>query len=285
MDKVEKIPLERLFKSIATRPPYFALTNINFDKYNNVLTANVTPEQPLADELGPISTSEAGRHLALAGLSHIALNKKTINYYLVERAIVNRSKFIGDDKSLKIVSKISDVTNKKAKAKVKMTSLSGETIYDFFINYFIVSEKVFARKYQSKKIIPTPLNWTNPYKIFSQKTVTIEQTDRHIKSKLLPYSEQDCVGHYPKFSFIPVAILMQILFCEASKVLNQHFCDALKYRLIDADMTAKQLIPAHYSAELSTKITAIRKSKFTIESTISCDTTVVVALCKLEVVK
>ena len=62
MDKVEKIPLERLFKSIATRPPYFALTNINFDKYNNVLTANarttkVTPAQQLVDKLGSISTS------------------------------------------------------------------------------------------------------------------------------------------------------------------------------------------------------------------------------------
>ena len=78
MNSVDKILPERLFKSIVTRPPYFALTNISFDKYKNILTANVMREQLLGDEVGPISTREAGRHLALTGLSHIAFQRAVV---------------------------------------------------------------------------------------------------------------------------------------------------------------------------------------------------------------
>ena len=286
MNSVDKILPERLFKSIVTRPPYFALTNISFDKYNNILTANVMREQPLGDEVGPISTSEAGRHLALAGLSHIALNKKTVNYYLVERAVVNRSKFIGNDKKLKIISKISDVNDRKAKAKVRLTSLSGITIYEFFISYFIISEKVFKRKHRDQKIAPISLHQKNPYKNCTIKTVTVDEKDQCLKSKLLPFTEEDCLGHYPEFSFIPVAILMQALFSEASKVLKIHLRGAFKCRLLDAEMTAKQLIPANSSAELSTKIITAHKSNFTIESTVDCGkTNFAVAVCHLEILR
>ena len=73
---VKSVVTEELFQFIMTRPPYFALQNMSYDREKNVFLAEITPEQSLGAEIGPISSSEAGRHLAIAGLCHLALNRK-----------------------------------------------------------------------------------------------------------------------------------------------------------------------------------------------------------------
>ena len=79
---------------------------------------------------------------------------------------------------------------------------------------------------------------------------------------------------------------MQALFFEVSKILKLYLRDTFKYKLLDAEMTAKQLIPAHSSAELSTRIIATNKSNFTIESTVDCGkTNFAIALCNLEILR
>ena len=130
---IKRVSEEELFQLIMTRPPYFALQNMKLDKHNNIFTAEVVPEQSLGAEVGPISTSEAGRHLAISGLCHIALNKKVKNYYLVEQALVKRSNYIGIDKRFKITTKIITLEDRKASLLTTLSTASNLLIYEFSI--------------------------------------------------------------------------------------------------------------------------------------------------------
>ncbi len=68
----QHINVEALWERIAIRPPYFALYDLNLDP-SGVLSAQVPVQHRMEQEIGCISAAEVGRHLAVLGLSSIAL--------------------------------------------------------------------------------------------------------------------------------------------------------------------------------------------------------------------
>ncbi len=84
LSKAEELPLLGILDKICVSPPYFAFKKIY--KYENILIAKISPEQPINDEIVAISIGEAGRHMAILGTCICAVNQKEKFYYLVKDA-------------------------------------------------------------------------------------------------------------------------------------------------------------------------------------------------------
>ncbi len=281
----EPVVMEELFEFIMTRPPYFSLQNMSYDREKNIFMAEITPEQSLGAEVGPISTSEAGRHLAIAGLCHLALNRKSTSYYLVEKTRVERSHYVGIDRRLSLLTNVQYVNGRNAVINANLTTLDGTLIYSFTVSYFVVPKAVFQRKYRSNRIEPILEYNNNPYRRYPPNTSTIEQRDKVAKSHLMAFDSRDCVGHYPGFPFIPVAILVESILYEISKILDFNFHKNVMFRLSSADMHAAQMIPVNTVSEIKTNIITSENYHHTLESSIYSDNTQICnSLCNLEIV-
>ncbi len=71
-NQLKEVSIEQILTKICVSPPYFAFQKIY--QYQDLLIAPITPEQPQGNELGKISITEAGRHLAILGSCLLALN-------------------------------------------------------------------------------------------------------------------------------------------------------------------------------------------------------------------
>lgn len=283
--RVEAVSREELFKLIMTRPPYFALQNMSIDREKNIFTAHVTPEQSLGAEVGPISTSEAGRHLAIAGLSHIALNRKDKNYYLAVQTIVKRSNYVGSDQRLKLNTFIEVIDRREASVTADLSTINGTLIYQFLVTYSIFPEKIFKYKYRNYITNTVFTKQHNPYTAYPPKTLTLTHRDKHLRSQLEPYKERDCLGHYPGLPFAPIAILMQSLLHEASKLITLHNHKNVEFRLLEADMSARKLIAINTALQISTRIISIENLNYRMKSSMYCeDTDICVVLSKIQVI-
>ena len=77
--KAEEVSISEILKKICVSPPYFAFKKIY--RYENILIAHITPEQPMNDEIGYISIGEAGRHMAILGTCVCTFNQNEKHYY------------------------------------------------------------------------------------------------------------------------------------------------------------------------------------------------------------
>jgi len=268
-----------------TRPPYFALQNMSIDREKNIFTAHVTPEQSLGAEIGPISSSEAGRHLAIAGLSHIALNRKDKNYFLAVQTIVKRSDYIGSDQRLKLNTSIEAIDKRKASVTANLSTINGTLIYQFLVTYSIFPEKIFKYKYRNYKTNTVFTQPHNPYTAYPPKTLTLKHRDKRLRSQLQPYKEWDCVGHYPQLPFAPIAILMQCVLYEVSRLIALLHHKNVGFKLLEADMTARKLTAIDTALEISIPIISVADLNHTMEGSMYCgDNPTATVLSNIEVI-
>jgi hypothetical protein len=208
------ITTQDIFNRIAIRAPYFALEDLKLDD-DNVLSANIPVQQPLDMEVGPIVAAEVGRHLAILGSCAASLSnpRGRKHYYLAYSASLKRSQpNIRDNRSYLRGTATGNLVDKRtAQATAELKTSNGESVYLLSVNYHVIPEAVFGRLF-SKFKIPTDNfdDGNNPHSA-TYPITDIRIQDIKLTASLGEIQPLYCVGHFPAFPAMPIAILMGTL--------------------------------------------------------------------------
>lgn len=205
---------------IDINPPYFAFEEITQE--NDFLFANVPVQQPLGNEVGPISAAEASRHLAILGVCACALANpvQKRHYYLAYKGIYERIEtHSGESSSKPLTGKAQciSVDRKKAEAITEIMDQNGDTIIRLHVFYHVILDTTFERLYKDHYVAAPDFKYVNPYKIKHPFK------NEHFDASLMTASmgavpEFMCAGHFPHYPALPVAILVYNLFDMASRL-------------------------------------------------------------------
>jgi len=140
---------EEIFKLIDVCEPYYALKDLAIAQDGSI-SAKVPIQQDLYYEPLPISSSEAGRHLAVLGSCACALSNpdKFKHYYLAASANATRKDFdftrdepeyfLGHARCIKVDSR-------SAQAITSLQYPDGTIFSEIVINYHVLDYRVFER--------------------------------------------------------------------------------------------------------------------------------------------
>lgn len=217
------VSTEEIFKLIDVREPYYALENLTFEQDGSV-TAKVPIEQDLYYEPLPISSSEAGRHLAVLGSCACALNNpdKVKHYYLASSANATRKNFdykrdepnyfLGYARCIK-------VDNKSAQAVTSLRYPDGTVFSEIVINYHVLDHRIFERIHKERLVSWEAANY-NPYITEPNANHTFI-SDKQLFGVIENVRATDCAGHFPSLPAVPISILFRVL-VRFAVVLMQH---------------------------------------------------------------
>lgn len=228
------IAANEMLALIDINPPYFAFEEITQE--NDLLFANVPVQQPLGNELGPISAAEASRHLAILGVCSCALANpvQKRHYYLAYKGIYERVETYSGEPSSKPLTgkaKCISVDRKKAEAITEIMDQNGDTIIRLHVFYHVILDTTFERLYKDHYVETPDFKYANPYKIKHPfKNEHFEAAQMTASMGAVP--EFMCAGHFPHYPALPVAILVYNLFDMASRLTAHMENDAHTKTLI-----------------------------------------------------
>lgn len=236
----EKLPINSILEKICVSPPYFAFKEIY--RYKEFLIAPVIPEQPIGNEITPISSAEASRHLAILGSIVLAFKEEEKKYYLATKAV----KKIGDsvdkntlDKATKLYAVAVPVSSatRRVSARTFLVTEKGEIIFTFYIEFSKFSEKLFERFFSEHLAITRQVNYNPHAEIIELKDIIIK--DNRLTAKLPTIKPEKCAGHFDNAPMLPVGILSYILINTIGKLWSkiEGGDSNIKYYLFSADMT------------------------------------------------
>lgn len=219
----EKQVDEDLFKLIDIKKPYFALEDVVSLSLDTV-SARIPVQQPLGRELGPISTAEVGRHLAILGVCSCALlnPSKRRHYYLAHQARYER---VGD---IPYTTPQADylfgnavctsIDKRSASTATLLTNANNQVIAKLQVFYHVIPDILFERLYKNNHIANPDFSMENPYKLKHElyETDVIGNT---MTATMGVIPEYYCAGHFPNYPALPVAILIYSLLSLTSEMV------------------------------------------------------------------
>ena len=223
------------------REPY----NIIFD-YDEGSDGNtcgkVQNEYLYKNECGPVSCSEAGRHLAILGSIALSKNYETKNYYLATHADIKR---VNDRTEhiefLNVRAKV--ISNGKRYGEIfgEILDDNNQIIYQATIKYQILSQLIFSKLFHSFSYKKEIKNEISPYqKRRNLSDIVITHTE--ITGTYGTISPNECEGHFNDYPALPVAVIGN-LFGELSIELflfnNPRFSKGI---VVSANINAKRLV-------------------------------------------
>ncbi len=204
---------EEILKLIDVSEPYYALDAL-VSEPDGSLSSRIPIQQDLFYEPLPISSSEAGRHLAVLGSCVCALHNpdKIKHYYLAASANATRKNFdfnrdepeyfLGYARCIK-------VDNRSAQAVTVLKYPDGTIFSEIVINYHVLDHRLFERIHQERLIVPETILY-NPY--ISEHPVNYTPiSDKQIFGVIENVRVIDCAGHFPGLPAVPIAILFKVL--------------------------------------------------------------------------
>lgn len=278
---------EQIFRKTAIRPPYYALKNLQ--KVENKLHAVIPVEQPLGAEKKPISASEAARHLAILGACAISLvEDKEHCFYLALRGIQHRvSQNIKEDyKELYGTATAVFVERRKAKAKTELVTDKGVLIYTLEVDFLIVPEKVFSKRYNAFKTSNNPGEYSqhNPYKEnFSLYDIAINGIS--LQASLGTIKPERCAGHFPEYPALPLATLSYYQTQAVSLLLKDitGFSD-LQYRINHVSVEADNLAFAGEKVNIAVKMIKQFQQEYSFEGIVTTETGIQISKAQCDLV-
>ncbi|MBK8012122.1 MAG: hypothetical protein IPK13_12300 [Deltaproteobacteria bacterium] len=256
---------DELFELIEVRPPYFAIEDI-CRLQDGTLVATVPVEQALGDEDAAISSAEAGRHLAILGSCAAALAnpERTKHFYLAYEANFKwrnhqptNPEHVGDGRLVGYCGR-AQINGRIATATTWLETKQGERLCELEVAYKVLSsgafeaifsahEKELRRQRRSSSLILAPDlqaakdRRRNPYAAEPPLTDVEIEGDRLSASLGVVQAEQ-CMGHFPRFPALPVAILAYDLIRSATTLCRaRRGYDRLRVRLDEASLRADNL--------------------------------------------
>lgn len=247
MAATKEISLCELTRKLEVTPPYLSLEDIT-QHPNREIVARVRPEQPMYRESGAIAACEVGRHLALLGSISLAQQNPSSSrhFYLATSArLTNLHKNAqpGSDLVASVTSASLDRKTGNAACIIRQTDNDERALYELNTNYQVLSERLFSRMFK-QHYCEQPLNIEPPSVYGMRDTLEIdEQTRSFCSTQPMTVESGQCLGHFPNYPCLPVAILMGRLGRVAGALFQYRAQGeiAQRYCVLSADIEANRL--------------------------------------------
>jgi hypothetical protein len=237
---------EEIFSRIEVTPPYFALEDVQRSDDGTVV-ARVGSRQSLGAELGPVSGSETGRHLAILGSVSAAFANPSPerHFYLAFDAEVRRARTrVEPDYAGALIARgrAHFVDPSTAVAVTELQTEDGRTIYTVVVFYMVVAETDFRGLFSDRAQDDAVLDGRpDPFvDVMPLGDVSVWDTRLHASlGRIDPYR---CAGHFPGLPAMPVAFLMSNVTTAITRLL-QHVLGREEVRFIarEASIRAENL--------------------------------------------
>ncbi|VVO42333.1 hypothetical protein [Pseudomonas fluorescens] len=254
------VDMAQMANRIAVQPPYFAFRSLYTLPDEWDIYGEFTPEQPQGNELGPLATAEAGRHLAILGSCAAARTQFAAArvYYLASHAQWNlhyRPVRLGQTPWMTARAKIVEQSRKIICAETQLL-VDGQPFADLFVSYHVLAEKTFDKLYARHRS-PAPLpSGHSPYAEAFPLSV-LELSDREITACSVDFSAARCEGHFPQYAMWPVAVVMYGMSQAMSRLLDHKMGRAVSYRLLHVTLDAAELVPADKQLQFNARLASM----------------------------
>lgn len=224
-------------RRICVRPPYFALRD--GVRVGRFLRATAIAESPPFLEVGPMPAAEVGRHAAIAGLLHAALEQRddTRRYYLARAAtcvyVPNPSPY-GAPVALR--TEVLDLDRRAAHVRTEAHTDAGP-LAQIELRYAILTEAAFERLFRHRAQATPP----SPSPFGGLLTQSYER-DGDVASQVVPaIPVASCSGHFDGFPAMPVAMLMGQLAYLAGRLFDDARGAPAPFRVTRGEIAADDL--------------------------------------------
>ncbi|MFR9676604.1 hypothetical protein [Streptomyces sp. TR06-5] len=200
-----------VLERIGVSAPYYALENVT-SAGPGLVRASVPVQCPPGRQVSPIGLSEAGRHLAIAGLCAAATAHplRGRHYYLarevVGRSVVPDSGCDEDARWLRARAGAEFGSKRRARAHTELLHMDGTPLLEMHVEYDVLSERVFRRMFDvpEQRVPEQRGRRGNPYTRLPE-VEGLKATGTNAVGSVRVGPEA-CRGHFEGFPAMPVAI-------------------------------------------------------------------------------
>lgn len=241
------VDMAQMAASIAVQRPYFAFDSLYKVSGEWDIWGDFKPEQPLGNELGPLATAEAGRHLAILGSCAAALSQDEGErvYYLASRAqwdLRDSPMKFGQTPLMTARAKIIERSRKRVEARTELL-IEGALYAELSVHYQVLAEKIFKKLFSTHRVPTTSTTVSSPYaEAFPLLVLTL--SEQEITAESVGFSAARCEGHFPDYPMWPVAVVMYGLSQVMSRLLDHKMGRVAPFRLLHVTLAAEELVPA-----------------------------------------
>ncbi|WP_342089251.1 hypothetical protein [Dyadobacter sp. OTU695] len=212
-NQVRILSKDEIFNLIDVHEPYYALKDVTVSA-NHFAACRIESEQPLGKEVSPVAASEASRHMAILGSLCCAMVNpvKQKHYYLAycgtyTRA-VDEAYWTGNE--LIVTAECISFDKRKATVRACLLNHQYQLICGIDVSYHVIHHTVFERLYANGYQQMPDFELKNPYRIKS-RLLDVQLSDLCATASLGEIRRENCLGHFPSFPAMPVAILLSAL--------------------------------------------------------------------------
>ena len=198
-----------LLKRIRVTPPYLALHAIELD--GDEVTAMVRPELPLGDrEVGPLSSADVGRHLAILGSLAVARGAPDADprYYLAHQGRLRRldvdPRWAHHTGPFRCRARTMGPFGMSPRA-VATLEVDGVALYRLEVTYRTVSDEAFGSLFLQHHRDPVPAAPRSPF--LDPVAIEFGPSDACDALAVLQVTSAHCSGHFDAYPALPVACL------------------------------------------------------------------------------
>lgn len=231
-------------RRICVRPPYFALRDGR--REGRFLHATALAESPPFLEAGPMPAAEVGRHAAIAGLLHAALEQRddARRYYLAREAtcvyVPNPAPY-GAPVALR--TEVVDLDRRAAHVLAEARTEDGP-LAQVELRYAVLTEAAFERLFRHRAQA-TP---SSPSPFGRLLTERFEHHGNVVSQTVPSIPIAACTGHFDGFPAMPVAVLMGQLAFLAGRLFDDDRGAPAPFRVTRGEIAADDLVWAGETA-------------------------------------
>lgn len=275
----EQIDTNYILERVGVQPPYFALKNLKFDKENGTISGEVPIEQYSEMEHSPITAAESGRHLAILGCCLLSLvNTEKGKFYYLASSAIYKSYFTSDaiDTKFLLGYASGNFTKKReGNAKAQLKTVNQKLLCDLDVSYHIFPERIFQRFFSQHKHEPIKCaKKFNPYKNIPNFTsIQTSNENKTLKATLNNLSPENCLGHFPMYSAIPIAIMAHHLVSASGQLLKKLTnINDLRYYVEQVKLSAPYLCFVNENLNLQINFSENKEKSYTFHGIANTDT-------------
>ncbi|WP_300001371.1 hypothetical protein [uncultured Cedecea sp.] len=232
--------------------PYFAFQKLWQD--GTALVGNFAGEQPLGNEIGPLTTGEMGRHMAILGsCAAVALHNGSEGYYLATKAHLIRkdTRQHSEDNLFHASAQVMNIDKRTLKASIQVWNK--EPLAELICEYTLLSPALFQRKFQNYASDNVSIPLSSPYQhVLPLYNLTFEEGK--LDAFAGPLSPQQCAGHFFGYPCWPVAIIAQTAFQVTGELIKKQYGETARFCVQDLKLSADKLMKADSILKFSIEI-------------------------------
>ncbi|GAB7524559.1 hypothetical protein PBS_35460 [Paraburkholderia sp. 2C] len=242
---MEPLDIAEICKRVAVHRPYFAFSELNANLRDKTTIGIFNAEQVTGFELGPISSAELGRHLAILGSCAAAVDgPDEMTYYLASKGRLKLLPYTDEAQKNQSGVAIAAVVNRNRRVMTaEVLGYCGPLAAHLWCEYQVLSREVFARVFSGHYMGSIARPDKSPYSAPIPFDVLSASTDRIVvhTSEIGP---ENFSGHFDNYPSWPVAILADTFGRVRSALLHNIVDRQTNYRVGYLNVDAFQLAPA-----------------------------------------